>query len=314
MTETDLIKRLAASAGTVPAQADVLGVRRYSFADLERRTKQLLASVKEAYNVSLDKGDWVQEKDRTLIRLPRGARAVVYHASGAMKLSTGLRGPMEGLFPKTSEAQDVLVKLLDTAAARLKLTGWVVGTNQALKFERLWKIKACATDRTAKVIEPVLCRAVGAYRHFIGELPVLGAASAAVKLAGDGSVDTLSLELRETTPEVVDRAAILPPEVAARQIVMQLSALMGRGKVPYTEVVVPESMRFGYLNLGKRTAQPVLAPVYLAQVSIAGDEAQGYVLATAATEKPYLHLARKGHEAPATSISRTVPGIAPVHL
>ena len=302
MTESDLIKRLAESAGAVPAQADVYGVRRFSLEDLQRRTKQFLASISEASNVSLDKGDWTQKREQIVINLPLGARAVVYRASGAMKFVAGLP-PMERFFPAAT-TKDGLTKAADTVFARLKLAGWASGAGQSLKFERLWQIKAAAGDRSGKLVAPVVCRAIGAYRHFLGGVPVLGAASAAVAVAGDGSLDNVSLQLRETTPEVIDRQPVRAPADAARQIVGQLSALMGKSKVAYTEYAVPESMRFGYIDLGKRSFQSVLAPVYLATVSIAGEDAQGYVLAMSATEKPYLALSRATHEAPVASISR----------
>src|SRR5262245_59620212 len=122
MTESDLIKGLAASAGTVPAQADVFGVRRFSLEDLQRRTKQFLASIAEVSNVSLDKGDWSEKRERIAVTLPRGARAVVYRASGAMKFVAGL-APMEHLFPAAT-TKDALTKATDTAFARLKLAGW----------------------------------------------------------------------------------------------------------------------------------------------------------------------------------------------
>jgi len=307
MTESDLIKRLGASAGTVPSQADVFGVRRFSLEDLERRAKQFLGSISEVSNLSLDKGDWTQKREQILINLPRGARAIVYRASGAMKFVAGV-GPMERLFPATT-TKDTLMKAVENTSTRLKLAGWASAAGQSLKFERLWQIKAAGGDRTGKLVEPVVCRAIGAYRHFLAEVPVLGAASAAVKIAGDGSLDSVSVQLRETTPEVIDRQPVLAAPDAARQLVRQLSALMGKSKVPYTEYAVPESMRFGYLDLGKRSFQSVLAPVYLATISIAGEDAQAYVLATSATETPYLALSRATHEAPVTSISR-VSGVA----
>jgi hypothetical protein len=44
----------------------------------------------------------------------------------------------------------------------------------------------------------------------------------------------------------------------------------------------------------------VLAPVYIASISITGEDvAQGYILAAPATEKIYLPLAAAGDEAPA---------------
>jgi hypothetical protein len=301
MTESDLIKRLAASAGSVPPHVPVLGVRRYSSEDLERRAKQFIRSVSQAFDQSLERGDWTVQKDRTLIRLQRGARAVVYHASGAMKVVAGLR-PMENLFPATA-TKETLTRLVETVAERLKLASWV-GPSQTLKLERLWQIKASATDRSGQVIQPVICRAVGAYRQNVGGLPVLGVASAAVKIANDGLIDTVTLQVQETTPAVIDTARVLAPEIAARQIVMQLSGLMGKGKVAYAEVVGPVSMRLGYLSLGKRKPQPALAPVYVASLSIVGEDAQAYVLVTPATERPYLALGVANQEAPLAAVSR----------
>jgi len=300
MKEKEFITRMADRVKAVPPRADIFAVRRYSRDDLERRTKHLLAKTAEACNLSLDRGDWIAQQDRTLIHLPSGARAVAYHASGAIRLVTGL-GPMESLFKKT-ENRKTLTKLVEGVFRQLKIDEGL-NPDESVQFERLWQIKASATNPKGKTVQPVLCRVVGAYRHFVGKYPVLGAASVAVKLAGGGNLDSLTVEIRETTGETVDQAKILRPDQAARQILSQLSGLMNNSKSPASEFAEPQFFRFGYLSLPKRKAQRLLAPVYVAAIEIKGaEERQGYLFAVPATEKTYLPLCLDGSEARMTPL------------
>src|SRR5215208_6345142 len=95
---------------------------------------------------------------------------------------------------------------------------------------------AMPTAWRGTTVEPVPCGLVGAYRHVIGIQPVLGPASVAIKLAGGGALDSVSVQVRETSGERIEWAPIVRPEVAARQVVMQLGSLMGRSKVPFVEL------------------------------------------------------------------------------
>jgi hypothetical protein len=300
MKEKEIIARMVDSVKAVPLRVEVFAVRRYSQDDLERRTKQFLSRTAEAYNLSLDRGDWVMQQDRTLIRLPAGARAVVYHASGALRLVMGL-APMELLFKKT-EDRKTLTKLVEGTVGKLGLNEGL-NPKESLHFERLWQIKASATNPKGEPVRPVLCRLVGAYRHFVGEYPVLGPASVAVKIAGEGHLDSLTIQIRETTGEAVDQAKVIRPDQAARQILSQFSGLMGNSSTPATEYAVPRFFRFGYLSLPKRKAQRLLAPVYVAALEIEGaEERQGYFFAVPATEKTYLPLCLNGTEARTTPL------------
>jgi hypothetical protein len=295
MDEKQLIEKMADSTGTVPVQAEVFAVRQYSLEDLTRRAKRLLGMTADVCKLSLDRGDWVQQADRTLVRLPMGGRAMVHHASGAMKVTTGL-APMESLFAKI-EARESLKKLVEATAARMRIDEWA-GHNESLNFERLWQIKASAADQEHKAVEPVLCRVVGAYRQFVGKLPVWGAASVAIKLAAGGALDSVSIQTRETTGESIEWAPVVRPDEAARQILLQLGSLMGRSKVPFAELAAPQWMRFGYASLGKRKSQRILAPHYVAAIGIAGqDEAQAYQFVVPATERTYLPLCQVGSPA-----------------
>ena len=303
MTEQDLIKTLADSVPDVPSDVEILALRPLTLDEMMRRAKRLLVSASDVCHVPFDRADWVQQHDTTLGRLAMGARVVIYHASGAMRFVAGL-APMEQLITNTERGY--LMKVVESAADRLRISEWV-NTRESLRFERLWQIKASAADREGKItIPPVLCRVVGAYRHVVGNLPVLGAASVAVKLAGGGALDSLMVLVRETTGERIEWAPLRRPDEAARDVVRQLATLMGRSKVPFADLARPEGMQVGYLSLGKRTAQRVLAPHYIASIAIEGEEAQGYQLVVPATERIYMPLCQ-GHQPPIAPAQRTAP-------
>jgi hypothetical protein len=301
MDEAQLIARMTEQVGRVPERAEVRELRPASVAEGERRLKRLLAAAGDVTGRRLDKGEWAARKQRTTVRLPENAHATAYHASGALRLATGIE-PMAALFGAPAPA-DELTKLVTRAADALRLVEWA-GDGERLEFERLWQIKAAAVDREGRATPPVLCRAVGAYRHTVNGVPVLGAASAAVKVAAGGALDAVTLQVRATTPTVLDRPATLPPEQGVRLLLARLRDLMGRSAVPYAELARPRWTRFGYLSLSKRQAQRVLAPVYLAQIDVEHEqEAQGYLLAVRATERTYLPLPT-GREAPAPPVRR----------
>jgi hypothetical protein len=296
MNEKDLIAGLAASAREVPPHADVIGLQALSLEDMRNRTKRFLSEVGEKERRSLDRGDWAPSGDHTVVHLTQGARASFYHASGAMKYVSGMT-PMEALFERMEE-RERSIKVLNEAARRLNIFEWA-GHKGEITFERLWQTKAQAADREGKLAQPVLCRIVGAYRQYVGGIPVLGAASVALKLAGNGVLDSLSVQARASAAEVLDKAKVLNPEVAARQVFLQLSSLLGQSKdaLP-SDLVESQRMQFGYLNLGKRKVQRLLAPAYVAQVVLRHkEERQAYVLAVAASEKTYMPLCPCAHDA-----------------
>lgn len=300
MNEKELIAELARSVGEAPSQAEVFAVRQYSLEELNRRMKRLLGTIGKRCDVNVDRADWVRGEQRTLVRLPMGGRAVLYHASGAMEVRLGL-APMEHLFGKVPP-REALIETVTSAAERLEIAEWA-GPGESLEFERLWQIKAAAADHE-RVIEPVLCRIVGAYRQTVGSLPVLGPASVALKLAAGGAVDGVSMVLRPSVGSALEWPKLLGPEEAATRIVAELRRLMGRSNERFLEHARPRGMTLGYLGLGKRKAQDVLAPHYVASIDLEGEEAQGVQLVVAATDETYLPLCRVGAYPPTPEAGR----------
>lgn len=289
MNEESLLQTLVmADNEQLPTEADVILTQTLSRAELRARARQFVALLQDHEECPHDnRGSAKEGEDQTTVYLPEGARATVYHASGALRYVAGLR-PAESPFEHDIE-RAILQRQLEERAYRLGLSEWP-DANKQLRFERVFRTRAQGADPTGKQSATTLFRAIGAWRQSIAGIPVLGAASVALKLAGDGRLDGLEINIRPSNGEVLERARLVEPIVGARQIVQQLASVLGVREVP-GNIVQSAVLYFGYLDLGKRKAQRVLAPTYVAQIVLQHkDVRQAYVLAAAATEKPYLEL------------------------
>jgi hypothetical protein len=289
---------LEAASQQPPTHADVLLLQQLSREQLQARSRRFVSLLREQDGCPHDDGgSWKQSGDHTVIHLAGGARAVLYHASGALRYVSGL-APAQAPFARGTE-EDALLRLVEERALKLQLAEWA-GAKGELRFEHLFRTLGRGTDRAGRQSEATLFRAIGAYRQFIAGIPVLGAASAAVQVAGDGQLDTLAILTRPGNGEVLERAALIDPRAGARQLLLQLSALLGQREIP-ADAVESSAMQFGYLDLGKRKSQRVLAPAYVAKIVLRHQRVrQAYVLAVAATERPYIDIPVYGSEAMVT--------------
>jgi hypothetical protein len=296
MTEQNFIDQLVRFAGPVPDKVEVLGLEQPMRDHVDQRITKLLQSFIAFGMLNREKVDPVRRDDSSLLHLPLGGRIVGYHASGAVQYTAGLP-PMEKLIGP-ERARDELVRNVMAVASNLNLRSWT-GRGEELVFERLWQIKACAADPGGRTVAPVVCRAVGAFRHTVGGIPVWGPASAVIQVAAESTIDAVRVLVRETTGQVVDVAQVLAPEVAARQVVRQLGGLIPEAGRAFFDIATPVAFRFGYVSLSKRMSQPLLAPVYVAEVKTDGEEPMGYLAVVPGSEKEYLPLARVGSAPPA---------------
>jgi hypothetical protein len=289
---------LEADSQQPPTQADVLLLQQLSREQLQARSRRFVSMLREQDGCpQIDAGSWKQSGEHTVIHLAGGARAVLYHASGALRYVSGL-APASKPFARGTE-QEALLRLVQERALKLQLAEWA-GVKGELRFEHLFRTLGRGADRAGRQSEATLFRAIGAYRQFVGGIPVLGAASAAVQVAGDGQLDTLAILTRPGNGEVLERAALIDPRAGARQLLLQLSALLGQREIP-SDTVESATMQFGYLDLGKRKPQRVLAPAYVAKIVLRHRQVrQAYVLAVAATERPYIDIPVYGSEAVVT--------------
>jgi hypothetical protein len=295
MNEQSLIESLAASAGhELPAHADIILLQPPGLDAVHERARRFIATLARLADCAGGRSDWRSGDDSTVVRLAGEARVTVFHASGALQYVSAL-APLAAPFTRTT-GTDELVHTIAATAQQLALHEWAGAGNQ-LVFERLFQQKGRGTDRKGALSETTLFRALGAFRQFVGGIPVLGAASVALRLAGDGQVDLLSVSTRPCAAEVLERVAIVEPAVAARQLRVQLASLLGQRELPRGMVESAE-MRFGYLDLGRRKPQRVLAPMYVARIVLRHQHVrQGYVLAVPATERMWVQAPLFGSEA-----------------
>ncbi|MDL2354869.1 MAG: hypothetical protein QFF03_06405 [Pseudomonadota bacterium] len=296
-----LTQGLASSAISLPATADIIAVQQFSLDETRARARHLLAAIamQTEDECMSDRGDWVPGDEQTVVQLAQGARAVLHHASGAIEYASAL-APLEAMFKQVDE-KEALIRLVQEKAKKLNLAEWA-GDQGSIAFERLFQMKAQGADKSGKTSQVALSRVVGAFRHSVGGIPVLGAASLALRLAGNGAVDALSVQVRPATAERIDTAKIIAQELAAQQLVQQLVSLLGAGREQLPgDAIESAVLYFGYLDLGKRKAQQLLAPAFVAQVVLRHKlEKQAYVLAVPATEKTYQPIFSRGDDGLAT--------------
>lgn len=307
-----LTEQLSSMIKDVPDTVDILELTAPDVGTVQRRTTDLLRRSAELAGFDVGDAKVENQKTRTLITLANGARAVGFHASGAMVANLGLE-PFDKIFDK-DPGDDDLTRFAERAADALSVAG-LVPQDDKLAFEHLWRIKAAGGDRTGITTDPVLCRAVGAYRHFTRDLPVYGRASAALELAAGGQLAGLSVSARrfsgDESGKVLDRAKIRDTPAAASEIALQLSKTLGGPDTLEGVKIVPEWFRFGYLSLGRRKPQGLLAPFFIASIRLHHEfETTAHLLTSAATEQRYLRLptgqraASKSRTAQLTDASR----------
>jgi len=244
-----------------------------------------------------------RRRERSDILLQDAVRARVWHASGALAVSAGL-APMEHLIGDKAD-REALTQAAAEAGKRVGLDRFV-GAGEQLAFERLWQIKAAGISGEGVRGREVVCRAVGAFRRYLHDLPVWGRASAVVELAGDGRIAGVGVDWRTVAAEPVDRAKVLAPEAAARAVLNDLESRLPGGEFGDDDFDVA-MFGLGYLSLPKRRAQSVFAPVYVAMLERRGWTTTNYVIAVPGSEKVYESVCRPNRLPPRDAV-KAQPG------
>jgi hypothetical protein len=281
-----LLEQLVDKAGRWPDAVPVWRIAPPSLEAIEASAARFAASLADIeaearHQVERDEG--VSD-----ILLAEGVRARAYHASGAIAARLGLP-PMEAIFEDMPE-RERLTDLVADAAKRLGFDR-LIGRAERLHFERLWQIKAGGMSSEGERGRDVLCRAVGAFRRYIEDIPVWGRASAFVEVAGDGRASALGVDWRAVEPEPLDRVKVLAPEVAARAVLGELAGRMP-GREPNEEDYAVAGFDFGYFSLPKRRDQGVFAPVYAARLERRGWASSNAIIVVGGSETRYASICR----------------------
>lgn len=266
-----LTEELIKQAPEVPAAVDVIGLAEFGTEDRLKASEHILRDISERAGIDFSKAEVKRRRETTVFLHGSGGRATVFHASGAVSLKAGI-DPFSELFDE-DPGSEKLTAMVHDMVNRLGIPQ-LVNAEDRIGFERLFRIKAAGSDPGNHVSKPVLCRAIGAYRQAVRDLPVLGRASAHVELTGGGNVNSLSVtsrRLAHAKDEVL--AAVEPRDIheAAAEVAARVSRMLGGAEEAR---IVAESFRFGYVDLGRRRAQSVLAPMYVAAVRVEGSAEQ----------------------------------------
>ncbi|MFD1543302.1 hypothetical protein [Nonomuraea guangzhouensis] len=260
----DLADELASMAGEVPATVSVLGLAAPEPSTVQRRLEDLVLAVAGLRDDTQEQLEVVTHQDRTTAWLPGRLRAVGFHASGSMTVHLDLPA-FEDVFDNDPGDAE-LTGMLRAAADRIGLSSLVPAEDELL-FERLWRVKAAGDPRT----DPGLCRALGAFRHYVRDLPVYGRASATVELGASGGVASLGVSTRRFADDgggpVVAEPRVRTPIQAARDVAARVAESFAGMEAWLT----PQWFRFGYLSLGRRRPQALLTPFYIASIRVRSD-------------------------------------------
>jgi hypothetical protein len=229
---------------------------------------------------------------RTVLSGQGRERAVVFHRSGAFVVKLGIPAH-ERLFTD-DPGDEELIGLVEQTFDRLGLRTLIPEEDQ-LSFERLWRVKAAGWDRAGRSSEPVLCRAIGAYRHFVHGLPVYGRASVLIELTGDGDLASVGMSMRRLADdgggEIVAEAPVRPARDAAEEAAEEMVRAFGGLDDLRGTRLVADSFRFGYFSFGRRREQDVLAPFYIATVAVDGaDERSAHMVVVRGSADKYLQI------------------------
>lgn len=300
----DLANQLIARAPATPRTVQIVGLPQPSD-NLEHAT-QIARRWGTAMGCDMTTVREESRRNTIVLHTKSGARATLFPASGALTIRSAI-GSFDELYD-VDPGDATLTGLAKEWAAKLQ-TSELLNKGDRLEFERLWRVKARAAGRDLRLSEPVLCRAVGAFRHMVHDLPVLGRASVHVEMTGAGNLATASMSLRRLANNHDEVVAIVKPRdavEAANEVAHNVARKLGGTASRVAGKITAENFYFGYVSFGRRRAQAVLAPMYIAAVTITGDSRQtrsAHLIAVSGTEERYVKVP-SGSSALATARTR----------
>lgn len=289
---TRLAEELSSMIEGAPEAVEVVQLAQPHMGAIHTRLDDLVRRVGKVVRIEHEPPKVETEKVRTVMSLPGRLHATAFHASGAMSVTVPL-APFEGLF-ESDPGDDELAARSQRTAEELGLQE-LVAADDSLTFERLWRIKAAGGDPDGTIADPVLCRAIGAFRHHVRGLPVYGRASCTVELAAEGQLASATVSLRRFAGDeggkTVAKAKVRTPEAAAQDVAARVVAAFGEKDDTDDTRLIAEWFRFGYLSFSRRRTQSLLAPFYIASVAIDHEyESSAHVIAVPATTEQFIPL------------------------
>lgn len=288
---THFAERLVDLTGDLPRETAVLALHEQP--DAWKQGMTLAHQLSDSLGWTVREEQTSRRRASTLLRDTHRGRISVFRESGAVSVHSSI-APFDELFGD-DPGNESLTRDVSERLGRLGLAD-LLSETERLDFERLWRIRAAGSDPQGNVSDPVLCRAVGAFRHRVRDLPVLGRASAHVEMTGHGNVSSMSALVRSPRDHgshVVSTVRNRDPFEAATEVAIHVAKKLGSKE--FGDAVTAESFSFGYLGLGRRRAQAVLAPFFVATVIIDGGRdgtRSAHVIPVAGSQERFIKLPR----------------------
>jgi hypothetical protein len=282
--ERALVDRLSDYRTTAP----VFRIVEQPVAVLERDAVEFGRRFAAASGEGVVRADLRRGRQTTTVTFSHGTSVKLFHASGAIMARRALPAAAH-LFTQRPE-KEALVSRSREVVRRLEVEK-PARANERLAFERLWQIKAAGGQYKGERGSEILCRAVGAFRRFLHDLPVWGRASVFVKLAADDFVEAAGVDWRPCEERPFDEAPVIDPSEGAARVTAELAIEAGGAYVSAVQYA-PDFFGLGYISLPKRRLQTVLQPVYVALLRPRGWTTLGRIVVVPATDRAYEPIGR----------------------
>jgi hypothetical protein len=230
-------------------------------------------------------------RNRTIFRFQENISASMFHASGAVRLDAHFP-PLQSIIAADTDGVDEIELRRFSDEAREQLEFQPKTSHEALRFERLWRLKATGITEEGERGPIALTRIVGAYRRYIGRLPVLGRATLFVEVAAKGQVAAAGVDWRPVVERPIDETAVLSPEDGALRVLAELQRL-DRERRFTRDDYMPEFFALAYFSFPKRRHQAFMQPTYVAMFRPTGPiQSVGQVIVVPAAPNAYEPIAR----------------------
>ena len=304
-----LLKTLVEKVANYKASVPVYRIPERSLDDLDRSVVQAGRNLAKAAGYGEMRYSIRRAQNSTVVQFQEGMSAHVLHASGAMSLHRGWR-PLDKIITPYADRADLKLLQAQAEEAVKRLSLVQPGKTEELRFERLWRLKAAGITREGKTGAVALTRVVGAFRRYIGGMPVWGRASIFAHIAAEGQIAAAGADWRPIVEQAVDSAKVLSPEDGAVRVLQELQTFLP-DKIFTRRDYTPAFFSLGYISLPKRRAQSVMQPVYVAMFNPVGTfPSVGRLIVVPAGLKTYESIARTV-VTPPLGAHRPAPGKPP---
>lgn len=233
----------------------------------------------------------LQNNGRLSVHLPSGAvEARLTSPTGTKPIASDERTVNRE--PIRASAQET-VTILSKAYA---------GSDEELRFERLWETKARGVTLRGETTTPTALFGVTAvFRRWLHGLPVLGRPSIQVSIGSETTIRKWGVDWRRVRATPIAKAPVIDPEAGATRLLEDIA--WRRPEKPFT-LGNFEPVRFVlcYASQGRRSEQRVFQPVWLAILAPRGFTSMGIVTIVPAAPQAFEPIGRPMRATAATPL------------